>query len=87
MDPDTSNKPPADAAPAAVEVHTDYAGKVRAAWEIAKPACRHLGAVVTEINYARLIGEGGIFERGTHVPFKNMGLFKPPSDALMIELR
>ena len=65
----------------------DYGGMARAVWATAKPERRNLGAVVTELSSARLVGEGGIFEPGPHVPVTHLGYFKPPPDALLMELR
>lgn len=59
----------------------------RAAWAIAKPEGRDYATAVTELNSARLVGEGGIFDRGPHVPITHMGYFKPPQDAFLNELR
>lgn len=63
------------------------AALLRAAWATLKPSRRDFGAVVTELNASRLVGEGGIFERGPHVPVTHMGYFKPPTDAFFTELR
>lgn len=64
----------------------DYGGIARAVWATVKPERRDFGAVVTELNSARLVGEGGIFERGPHVLVTHMGYVKPPLDAPFMEL-
>lgn len=63
------------------------AGKLRTAWATLRPSKRDFGAVVAELNASRLVGEGGVFERGAHVPVTHMGYFKPPVDAFLSELR
>ena len=56
---------------------SDSGADTRAAWAIAKPERRDYAIVVTELNCARLVSEGGIFDLGPHVPMTHMGYFKP----------
>lgn len=63
------------------------ATRLRASWGVAKPSRQDYGKEVTEVKASRLVGEGRVFERGPHVSVTHMGFFKPPSDALLTELR
>lgn len=60
---------------------------VRTAWLTGKPVRRDFGAVITELNSAKLVGEGSVFERGPHVPVTHLNYFKPPDDAFLSELK
>lgn len=62
-------------------------GVTTAAWRTAKPVRQDYADVVVEMNSSRLVGEGGLFDRGPHVPITHMGYFKPPTDAFLTELR
>lgn len=60
---------------------------LRAMWATAKPTWHDYDAVVNELNGAKLVGNGSVFERGPHVPIGHMAYFKPPMDAFAVDLK
>jgi hypothetical protein len=57
------------------------------AWRVATPARQDFGAVVSELQYLQMVGEGSMFERGSHVPVTHMSFFKPLTTAFLSELK
>ncbi|PXF40470.1 hypothetical protein BWQ96_09819 [Gracilariopsis chorda] len=60
---------------------------LRGMWATAKPTGHDFAAVVNELNAAKLVGEGSVFQRGPYVPITHMAFFKPPMDAFTVELK
>jgi hypothetical protein len=60
---------------------------LKAAWKTAAPTRQDFGAVVSELQSMQMVGEGSLFERGSHVPVTHMAFFKPPPTAFLSELR
>lgn len=60
---------------------------LRTALRTLKAGRRDFVQVVTELNTAKLVGEGGIFERGQNVPVTHMEYFMPPADELLDDLK
>lgn len=79
--------PGAGGARASGAVPPGTVAQLRAAWERLAPTRKDYGKVVTELNALKLVGEGSVFERGSHVPITHMGYFKPPADAFLADLR
>lgn len=65
----------------------DASELVRVAWATGKPTRQDYAAVVNDMNAAKLVGEGSVFERGPHVPATHLAYFKPPVDAFLTELK
>lgn len=60
---------------------------LRAMWATSEPTPHDFAAVVNEINAAKLVGEGSVFERGPYFPITHMAYFKLPMDAFAVELK
>jgi hypothetical protein len=56
---------------------------LRTAWKAATPTRRDIGAVMSELQSMKMVGEGSIFERTAHVPVTHMAFFKPPATAFL----
>lgn len=53
----------------------------------AKSERSHSAAVVSKLNAMRFVGEANVLELGSHVSITHFSLFKPPVDALFVELK
>ena len=60
---------------------------LHAMWATSEPTWHDFAAVINEINAAKLVREGSIFEQGPYVPITHMASFKPPMDAFAVELK
>ena len=61
-------------------------GRFQTSWRTTEPKREEFGKFVTEQNAMRSVGQGGVFERGAHVPVSHFGYFRPPLDAFLTKL-
>jgi hypothetical protein len=60
---------------------------LKTAWKGATPENGDYGEAVAELNSSQMVGEGSVFERGSHVPITHLAFFKPPATSFLSELR
>jgi hypothetical protein len=66
---------------------SDALRNLKAAWKEATPTTGDYGEAVAELNSAQMVGQGSVFERGSHVPVTHMAFFKPPATSFLSDLR
>jgi hypothetical protein len=62
-------------------------GRVTTAWKTAESNHSDYGLAVAELNSSQMVGNGNVFERGSHVPVTQLAYFKPPASAFSSEFR
>lgn len=68
------------------EAKANYLKEVPKRWAVAKHTKANYAAVVTDLNYSKLVGQVSVFQHGSNVPVTHMAYFKYKMDAFMVEL-